>query len=194
MSALVLAGRPLPNAADNLRRYVGLPWSRGRPEVWAYHYYDQMPDLEPTEVLPVDVLAAAALHPRLTQRDLSWFVEHRDELSDFLAALPDADLAGVDAAVLDCLPTLADTGVELSLLTKVLHRKRPKLVPMLDRRLVDWYRLRLTVKGVAAWPELTRALAADLLSNEPALEDLRKVAPLSNLRIADITIWMESVK
>ena len=93
--------------------------------------------------------------------------------------------------MLDRLPGVAD-GIDLSLLTKVLHRKRPALIPMLDRSLVDWYRHHLNARGAAAWPELVRALAADLRLNEDALRSLRLIAPLTDLRIADISIWMEN--
>ncbi|MDP9443905.1 MAG: DUF6308 family protein [Actinomycetota bacterium] len=193
MTGLVMADRPLPNAADDLRRYVGLPWSDGRPEIWAYRYFDRMTDTAPADVLPVDVLAAAALHPKLTQRDLTWFVERRHQLREFLSSVEDTDLAVTDPARLDVLLDLARTGVELSLLTKVLHRKRPKLIPLLDRRLADWYRFQLTARGASSWPQLTRALARDLAANREELDILQKVVPLSHLRIADIAIWMEGI-
>lgn len=173
MTTLVLADRPLPNVADDLRRYAGLTWSGGRREVWAPRYYDYLVDNDPSDVLPVDVLAAAALHPKLNHSDLTWFVEHRSELQDFLATVDDVDLAVSDPGWLDVLLDLAGQDVELSLLTKVLHRKRPKLIPLLDRRIVDWYRLKLTTRGAAAWPQLTRALARDLAANRRALEDLQ---------------------
>lgn len=194
MTGLIMADRPLPHAADHLRRYVGLPWTGGAPEVWAYPYFDVLPDTDPLDVLPVDVLAASAVHPKLTQRDLTWFVERRDQLREFLASIENTDLAVTDPAGLDVLLELAGTGVELSLLTKVLHRKRPKLVPLLDRRLTDWYRFTLTARGAASWPELTRALAHDLAANQEPLDDLQKFIPLSHLRLADIAIWMEGTK
>ncbi|HZJ07582.1 MAG TPA: DUF6308 family protein [Nocardioidaceae bacterium] len=186
-----MADRPLVNARDDLRRYVGLPWSGGKPEVWAYRYFDILPDPDPSDVLPQDVLAAAALHPKLTQRDLVWFVDQRDRLRDFLASTPNDDLADSNPERLDVLLDFAGTGVELSLLTKVLHRKRPRLIPLLDRRLVDWYRFKLAARGAAAWPELTRALATDLAANRTALNELGELVPLTHVRVADIAIWME---
>lgn len=189
-----MAGRPLPDAADHLRRYVGLPWTGGAPEVWAYRYFDVLDDTDPSDVLPVDVLAAAALHPILTQSDLTWFVERREHLREFLATVENTNLAVTDPARLDVLLDLAHTGVQLSLLTKVLHRKRPRLIPLLDRRLTDWYRFQLPERGVTSWPHLTRALARDLAANREVLETLQPVVPLSHLRIADIAIWMEATR
>lgn len=190
MSELTLARRPIPDADDLLRRYCGLPWSGSEPEVWAYSYYDTLHDQDPHDVGPIDVLAAAALHPNFTRADLEWFARHRKTLQDLLAQLPNIDLADADTAVLNTLPTLAGSGVELSLLSKVLHRKRPKLIPLLDRTLTGWYRRQLSTQGAAAWAELVHALAEDLRGNADELAPLRSIAPLTDLRIADIVIWM----
>jgi hypothetical protein len=62
---------------------------------------------------------------------------------------------------------------------------------MHERRLLDWYRFEIVAKGVAAWPELTRALSADLAANRDTLAGLQRIVGLSHLRLADIAIWME---
>lgn len=191
MSDLILADRPIPDAEDALRRYCGLRWSGGEPEVWAYQYFDALVDDVPNDVAPQDVLAAAAVHPKLTRSDLTWFAANRPRLQGLLHELPAVDLAEADPRLLDALPAIAGEDVDLSLLSKVLHRKRPGLIPMLDRSLVGWYRLRLKERGAAAWPELVRSLGEDLHENTNQLSDLQQVVPLTHLRIADIAIWME---
>lgn len=191
MTILTMADRPLPEAADHIRRYSGLPWSGGSPETWAYAYFDALPT-NSSAVEPLDVVSTAALHPKLTRRDLTWFSTHLSDLNGWLADTPDVDLAHADPSVLDELPRFAATGIELSLLTKVMHRKRPGLVPMLDRASLDWYRFKLHAKGAAAWPEYVRLLARDLAANEQALECLRAITPLRDLRLVDIAIWMEN--
>lgn len=191
MISLMLSGHELRTAEDHVRRYCGLPWSGGSPEVWAYQYYDAVPQGNPDDVAPTDVLAAAALHPKLTRFDLVWFVEHRRDLQSFLYSAPKSDLADIDPTVLDELPKIAHRGVELSLLTKVLHRKRPGLIPLLDRSVLDWYRAELTTRRADAWPELVRSLARDLALNRERLEQLRRLVPLTDLRITDIAMWME---
>lgn len=160
--------------------------------MWAFAYFDAVPRGAPDEVSPVDVLCAAALHPKLTQPDLAWFARNRGRLSDFLATLPDADLATSDPALLDPMMELAD-GVELSLLSKVLHRKRPGLIPMLDRRLTDWYRFVISGRGTQSWPSLVRALHDDLEECVP-LQRLSSEVGLTPLRTADIAIWMEGLR
>ena len=193
MSELTLGGRRITDAADLLRRYCGLRWSGGEPEVWAYSYYDALHDTDSNDVGPIDVLAAAALHPKISRADLEWFARHRKTLQGFLVHMPEGvDLADADPTLVNAIPTLAGRGVELSLLSKVLHRKRPKLIPLLDRTLTGWYRRQLRTQSAAAWPDLVRALAEDLRGNADEIEALRPIAPLTDLRIADIVIWMES--
>lgn len=196
---IVLAGRSIGPVGDTLRRYCGLSWSGGDPETWAYRYYDTLIDPEPDRLLPVDVLAATALHPGLSRADLGWFDLHAERLTAWLAATTDVDLADADDATVDHLVGLVELagGTRLGLLTKVLHRKRPRLVPIAERRLTDLYR---PVTGersaTAAWPGIVTALAADLRlpSNlttiESALSSLPLDRPLSALRAADICVWM----
>lgn len=203
MTALVVAGSPLVGAEDLVRRYCGLPWSGGEDETWAYRYFELVHDVDPDRVAPVDVLTAAALHPGLRQADLAWFWRHQDQCSRLLAELPaGTDLARAsrpDLRALQALPAFLDgTEVELSLLTKVLHRKRPRLVPMLDRALVDRYRRCLPGRGVQSWARLVELLLADLNNpaNAPMLTSLSDslseglpVVP-SHLRLVDIAVWM----
>ena len=64
---LVCAGRPIPGARDQIRRYCGLSWSGGEPETWAYEYFDSTPTGPDDLVGPPDLLASAALHPGFGQ-------------------------------------------------------------------------------------------------------------------------------
>ncbi|MGI8867296.1 MAG: DUF6308 family protein [Mycobacteriales bacterium] len=202
---LVLADVPLPRAADDIRRYCGVPWSGGLPEVWAYHYFDAHPSVSNDLVTPPDVLATAALHSGLTHRDLTYFAQQTDRLADQLRTLSsELDLATATPAVLDAVASLGelatDSGIGLALLTKVFHRKRPRLVPIAERAFSELYAGRIGAQGVAAWPRLVRALSKDL----SAAGNLRMLAKLqtdlqaelpvvpSRLRLADIAIWMEA--
>lgn len=201
MSVLRCASRNVPDAADRIARYCGLEWSGGPPEVWAYPYFDAV--ITPSdEIVTVDVLACAALHPGLSRNDLTYFTACRSTLVSWLEVVPDdVSLAAADEATLARLreiPGMA-RGVGLSLLSKVLHRKRPKLVPMLDRDIVDWYRPVTGLRGAAAWPALVDALGADLAdpANKKVLAGIqdyladRLDGPVPTaLRLVDIAIWM----
>ena len=83
----------------------------------------------------------------------------------WLAQQPkELDLADADDVVLNHLaglPEIAD-GKWLSILSKVAHHKRPRLVPLFDRAIVDWYRPVTGQRGAAAWPALVRAMHSDL--------------------------------
>lgn len=195
-----VGGRDVPNALDRIRRYCGLTWSGGSPETWAYRYFDLVPSESPDEVIPVDVLAAAALHPGLSRSDLAFFVDRADDLSDWLRSVPvDAELRTTDSELHAHLDALVEfDGVSLTLLSKVLHRKRPSLIPMLDRHIIDWYR---PVTGeraaTSAWSPIIRAMQQDLIDDMngslAAIADALRpelASPPSAIRLIDIAIWM----
>ncbi len=113
-----------------------------------------------------------------------------DDVLDDVAAL---------FAVLDDAP-YAGRGVRGSILSKVLHRKRPDLVPLYDSRIFESY----TAPGVIersvhrSWREsmtlLLHQMRADLRAEQDAFDALVEVTaaaglPLSRLRVLDVLIW-----
>lgn len=202
MIGLILAGRDVRDAADHVRRYCGLPWSGGADETWAYRYFDAIADPEPDSVTAEDVLAAGAMSVGLSKADLSWFWTAKQELGAFLAELPrnvqleDADNRTVERVRSVAMMAAGSDSVSVSLMSKILHRKRPALIPMLDKAAQDHYRAELPTRGEAAYPSLVTALQADLRSNHGALERIsqelsgRTGHDSDPLRIVDISIWM----
>ena len=152
----------------------------------------------------VDVLSTAALHPGLRWRDLQYFSNKARRLQDWLETIPaGVDLADADKDLVEevaQLPERFDGHPGLSILSKVLHAKRPRLIPILDRTLTDWYRPISSRRGESAWQDCVRLLHGDLAapSNRTILRairseigvDLGAVVP-SELRIADTAIWMQ---
>ena len=204
-SDLELGGRELPDALDDVRRYCGLPWSGGQGEVSAFSYYDALPERREDDVVrPVDVLSTAALHPGLRWRDLQYFSWETPKLEAWLQTIPrGVDLADADEHLVEEIaqvPERFDGHPGLSILSKVLHGKRPRLIPILDRTLTDWYRPISSRRGESAWQDCVRLLHGDLAapSNRTILRAIRSelgvelgaVVP-SELRIADIAIWMQ---
>jgi len=195
-----VGGRDVPDALDRIRRYCGLTWSGGSPETWAYRYFDLVPSESPDEVTPVDVLAAAALHPGLSRTDLAFFVDHADDLSDWLRSVPvDAELLTADSDFLAHLDALVDfDDVSITLLSKVLHRKRPSLIPLLDRHIIDWYRPVTGERSATlAWAPIIRAMQQDLIGDVTGsltgiADALRPelASPPPAVRLIDIAIWM----
>jgi len=97
--------------------------------------------------------------------------------------------------LIGCLDAARDCkGVTSVAITKILHRKRPDLVPINDSRLRSFYGVK------SGYPKLFEAIHRDL--NDPeTYEILRDLAlpyvgddgrPMSVLRVLDIVIWMES--
>ena len=202
---LVLGGRELPDALDDVRRYCGLPWSDGEGEVSAFQYYDALEERREDDVVrPVDVLSVAALHPGLRWRDLQYFSDEAPRLQAWFKKIPaGVDLADANEDVVTevaRVPERFDGHPGLAILSKVLHAKRPRLVPILDRTLTDWYRPISARRGESAWGDCVWLLHGDLAmpSNRASLRMIRSelgaqlgdMVP-SELRIADIAIWME---
>ena len=197
-----VGGRDVPDALDRIRRYCGLTWSGGSPETWAYRYFDLVPSELPDEVTSVDVLAAAALHPGLSRSDLAFFVDRADDLTDWLRSVPvDAELQFADSDLLAHLDALLGLdGVSITLSSKVLHRKRPSLIPLLDRHIIDWYRPVTGERSATlAWAPIIRAMQQDLVGDVNG--SLTRIAdalrpelasPPPAVRLIDIAIWMGS--
>jgi hypothetical protein len=147
------------------------------------------------------VLCAGALHPGLTRADLAWFHDERRTLAAWLEDLPEDRVLG--ACTGEVARRVADIAtwsvpVSLPLLTKVLHRKRPKLIPLLDRHVVEWYRP-ITGQGSPrkAWPDIVAAMRDDLeFANAVMLMSIAGAVrrqtydQLSVLRVMDIIMWM----
>ncbi|WP_448071042.1 DUF6308 family protein [Georgenia yuyongxinii] len=203
MPGPVIAGRPMPAARDRIRRYCGLVWSGGPAETWAFRYYDAIPHAGPG-IGPVDVLAAAAVHPGLSRADLAYFVDRAPEIADWLAQIPaNATLVDVDSSVFESVLAMATwiEGPSLTLLSKVLHRVRPGLIPPVDRHMLDWYRHVTGERNArAAWPHLLHALRADVRAGDAELMAIADEVEagtgvrLSGVRLIDIAVWMGTAR
>jgi len=195
-----LAEREVTQVWDKVRRYCGLPWSGGEAETWAFAYYDSIDAAHDDAITSVDVVATASMHPGLSKAELAFFVDRASQLSDWLRAVP----VGVplhqlnDDAVAHIVDLMAFDEINLSLLSKVVHRKRPDAIPLLERHIIDLYRPVTGERaGAKAFPAIVRALRSDLAAG--AAGPLAAIAAaiehqtdrtLSLLRVADIAIWM----
>jgi len=199
---LRVAGSRVPDIWDRIRRYCGLPWSGGPAETWAYRYYDVV-ETEHSRVGPLDVLTAAALHPALSRTDLGYFHDNASRIDAWLSATPvDVPLRDAGEELIGHLEALTTwpAAPSLSLMTKVLHRKRPQLVPLVDRHVLDCYRpLTGERSAAAAWPGLLRGLRDDLAGQNAMLLTKINVAleqelgrGLTHTRLLDIAVWMGS--
>ena len=187
-------------ASDKLDRYTS-------PRLgYAFHTYDHRGEWE-AALTPSDVLMANLLSLQLSARDvIPLFMEDDGPAQRLLHALNTAltELANADAfetydelPELECaiqslaaantaaIPVKWWTAVTVS---KVLHRRRPHIVPLIDSKIKEFYG--------AKRPDLVRqALWEDIRENADWLGELAatKRTPdghrLSLLRLADILIW-----
>lgn len=93
-------------------------------------------------------------------------------------------------------PLLAVGGIRVASLTKALHRKRPKFIPVCDAILLSIFGVEIDTKQAESALELMNELRQVGLLNTGVLErlaaeTLRMASPLSELRILDALCWVE---
>lgn len=205
--------REVFDAESLLEEYVG-PRRRGLR--YAYPYYDGLvTNQDPRVLCTGDLLAPCLLGTPVELDRMATLTALLPLLQRQLARLPldvtlqgaGPDLCDAVAALYDPLddPSVEERDVKGSLIAKVLHRKRPALIPLFDSRVRDFYRGDSAVppaaKGQRSWREymelLVPAIQADLRDNAEEFAYLQQIVPadgppLTALRILDIIVWMSS--
>ena len=175
---------------------------------WSFPAYDRLVTNGSAVLVDGDLLAPVLIG---TAVDRDRFLLLRELMPRIagVADLPPAALqdAGDDVlaqvaelfSVLDDAP-YAGRGVRGTILSKVLHRKRPDLVPLYDSRIFECYTAAGVVERSAArsWRDfmglLLRQMRAELRAEAAGLAALERVAEgagaqLTRLRILDVLVW-----
>jgi hypothetical protein len=175
---------------------------------YAYPAYDELVTNGSAELVDGDLLAPVLIGAHVDEgrfallRDMLPALEGVGDLPD--VALQDADddhvlcVAGL-FGILD-EPRYAGRGIRGTIVSKVLHRKRPDLVPLYDSRIFEAYTApgALPRRTDRAWADfiadLCRQMRTDLRQEEKAFDELVRVAggegaDLTRLRILDILVW-----
>lgn len=214
---LVSAGTNIPDAYEHIRRYCGLTDRSGTRQVWGYEYFDARPTLAEDEVTPEDIAATAALNMRFTRDSLEGFLAARDVIRDGLRSIsPTVSLEDASDELIQAIEELLlglcegqgrlafkIPGAGRAQVSKILHRKRPRLIPLYDRVISERYAFGLGEKKFGRGIDLLLSLREDLRleQNAQALRSIQaalsveldgRVVP-SRLRLFDIAIWMEGV-
>jgi Family of unknown function (DUF6308) len=178
-----------------------------------YPYYDGLPPGDPNRVEPLDVLAAVAVNGFSNLNAEMIRKVHRGlatACNPVLSRIPrNADLLRVDPSFTDLANLLtAAVGVPEVLIpraTKVLHRKRSNLIPMLDMVLLSHY-LRTVPGRLSATQDKTRAAGvvievlgkfrADLESAHSEIDAVTTNLAaagfmLSPVRVLEVLLWTE---
>ena len=175
---------------------------------YAYPAYDTLVTNGSAQLVDGDLLAPILIGAHV---DAGRFALLK-EMAPLLAAvadLPDVALEDADVDHIHCVagifgmldePKYAGRGVRGTIVSKVLHRKRPDLVPIYDSRIFEAY----TAPGVIpratdrSWQEFMTLLCTqmrdDLQDAAGAFTALSALAvdagtPVSRLRILDILVW-----
>jgi hypothetical protein len=173
-----------------------------------YDYYDGLPSGDPNHVGPVDVLATVAMNSFINDAAKVRGVQRgmAERCDSLLAEIPEqADLLSFDLGVVRNLlhEAVQVRQVLVPVATKVLHRKRRSLVPMLDSVVVRYY---LPEGPFAPFEDNRRAADAAVPVLAPFRKDLETgLEPLVDLghavrevgfvvtplRVLELLVWTE---
>lgn len=175
-----------------------------------YAYYDALPSGDPDRIEPLDVLAAVAVNGFFNANATTIRMVHRGlagACDPLLPAIPhDADLLIAHSIITDLTVLLrvavAVPRVLIPVATKVLHRKRPALIPMLDNVVLAHYLGRLPpatqdktrAAGVAV--EVLGKFRDDLAAVHSEVDavtaDLAAAGfELTPVRVLEVLLWTE---
>ncbi|MBM3673047.1 MAG: hypothetical protein FJW86_12830 [Actinobacteria bacterium] len=208
MSELHVGGLSLAfeDAKETVRKYLHSPDG----STYAFPYYDRLETTSDSNMLSDgDFLAPVLLNAPVTLGAFRSLVEVRGQLEAMLRETPaDRQLADASAEELDQVaglfavlddPEVETSGVRGSVLSKVMHRKRPGLIPLYDSKVRHVYR---DMPGAPierdrnrSWVQFMRLLVSSMQ------QDLRRSAEqwselseglVTPLRALDIVTWSKS--
>jgi len=179
---------------------------------FAFPSYDRLVTNGSTALVDADLLAPNLIGAEVDRGRFSLLREMLPELAG-VASLPEVAIEDATddqlAAVADLFavldrPPWAGTGthspVRGTILSKVLHRKRPDLVPLYDSRIFESYTASGAIPRAThrTWREFMLLLCGqmrdDIRAERAAFETLRALAAedgaeLTSLRILDVLVW-----
>jgi hypothetical protein len=175
---------------------------------YAYPSYDRLVTNGAAVLVDGDLLAPSLIGAEVDRGRFQLLREMLPALAG-IASLPAVPLEQADDAVLAQVADLfavldeapyAGKGVRGTIISKVLHRKRPDLVPLYDSRIFESYTAPGGIERSThrSWREfmelLCRQMRDDLQTEADAFDELIGIAGdagalLTRLRILDILVW-----
>jgi hypothetical protein len=175
---------------------------------YAYPSYDRLITNGAATLVDGDLLAPALIGAEVDRGRFALLREMLPALAG-VATLPAVPLEQADDALVEQVADLfavldeapyAGKGVRGTIISKVLHRKRPDLVPLYDSRIFESYTATGGIERSThrSWREfmalLCAQMRADLQSEADAFDELIGIAGdagalLTRLRILDILVW-----
>ncbi len=172
---------------------------------YAYPSYDRLETNGSATLVDADLLAPGLIGAEVDRGRFALLRELMPRIAG-VAALPPVTLADADDATVGAVADLfavldeapyAGKGVRGTILSKVLHRKRPDLVPLYDSRIFESYTAPGVIPRAAhrSWREfmelLCTAMREDLRQEAASFDRLAQASEgaVSPLRILDILVW-----
>ena len=175
---------------------------------YAYPAYDRLVTNGSAELVDGDLLAPMLIGAHIDHGRFALLREMLPAL-EAVADLPAVALQDADDDHVYCVaglfgildePRYAGRGIRGTIVSKVLHRKRPELVPIYDSRIFEAYTAPGAIPRATdrSWQQFMALLCGqmrdDLQAEEPAFAALEKLAvdagaPVTRLRILDILVW-----
>ena len=176
-------------------------------EGW-YAAYDAKIVANDNQLQREEIWISRGLGSRLFHREADGIFRRQRRIEDFLKQIPsDVDLADLPggqaipgvaaiAAAVDCMCEVK--GVKVPKATKILHKKRPNLIPVFDSRVGLYYAARLRNPkfdiDVDDIPSLLESFRHDLLAVAGEVRNLKRELHATNVRlthtrILDHLIW-----
>lgn len=171
---------------------------------YSYRSYDSVPVPTDATLRESDLRIANHIGARMSAAEIGALMERRSAIETALRRIgPEVSLGDPDSQIpWDALHDLYSAaegvrGIGLAKLTKALHKKRPRLIPMLDSVVAGYLRSVDSIPsggGVATATALTRGYKRDLDANREALECVRRKLEargyvLTLCRILDLYTW-----
>jgi hypothetical protein len=169
-----------------------------------YDLYDAVPVLRDDVLRSEEIALCVMMNSRMSGNTGLEVWKRREDIEAGLRRIPpDADLAAAKVpwegvqALLDPFQTIPRA--KLGIATKILHKKRPALLPMLDTVLSGHYHRRLTTRASTLGGygvNLMKLFREDLLASLPEVTDLCRIAeqqgkPVTPVRILDHLVWSQ---
>jgi hypothetical protein len=175
---------------------------------YAFPSYDRLVTNGAASLVDGDLLAPALIGAEVDRGRFALLREMLPALGG-IASLPAVPLESADDAVVGQVADLfavldeapyAGKGVRGTIISKVLHRKRPDLVPLYDSRIFESYTAPGAIERSThrSWREFMALLCTqmrdDLQAETDAFDELVGIAGdegalLTRLRILDILVW-----
>lgn len=172
----------------------------------SYEAYDLLDISQDNKLTDLDILVANNIRAQMDGRAFLSFGRNRAKIEAALNSLPVSlpiddrwpKAKSMWHAIENAYRACWDEHVRAARVTKVLHKKRPQLIPLIDTRVVigRYYAgYRGPRAGVPCMMAVTRRVRKDMMTNGITLRELQGALEerdihLTRVRLFDILLWM----